>query len=95
MNAVESLLTLITPNMEDAQLMEDLEAADEEWKGELKKRKKLYELELRKAARGSPDLVEKPNTTPGIDHWKKKYMIALGLFERRGLMLKVNIEDDL
>ena len=95
MNAVESLQTLITPNMLDDTFMAQLEGADEEWKEELKKRKRQYERELRSSARGCPDLVEKPNEKPGIDHWKKVYMICLGLFERKGLMLKVTVEDQL
>ena len=95
MNAVESLNTLITPNMEDDQFLGELTAADDAWKVELRKRRKKYEAELRASARGSPDLVEKPNVKPGIDHWKKVYMIALSLFERKGLMLKQNVEDEI
>ncbi len=95
MNVVESLLTLITPNMEDDQFLEELQGADDAWKAELRKKRREREHRIRLASGGCPDLVPKVNEKPGIDHWKKVYMIALSLFERKGLMLKVDIEDQI
>jgi|GEM_PF-3799935 hypothetical protein len=95
MNAVESLNTLITPAMEDDTFLTELQGADDDWKKELKKRRRAYELKLVAAHGGCPDVVQKPHEKPGIDHWKKVYMICLSLFERKGLMLKVDVEDEI
>jgi hypothetical protein len=95
MNSVESLLTLITPKMEDDEFLADLQGADDDWQKELAKKKREYLRRVRLSSGGCPDLIEKPNRKPGIDHWKKVYMIALSLFERKGLMLKVDVQDEI
>lgn len=93
MNAVESLLTLVTPHMEDEEFLAELEENDEKWKKELAKRTAAYERRRKMAADGCPDLVPKPDQKPDLDHWKKVFMIACALFERKGLMLKIDVED--
>ena len=93
MNAVECLLTLVTPNMEDVDFLADLEEADADWKAELAKRKREFNRDLQAAGDGCPDVLSKPSDKPGIDHWKRVYMIALGLFERKKLMLREDTSD--
>ena len=95
MNAVESLNTLITPNMEDDQFLTELQGADDDWKKEQRKAAKKYERDIMAANGGCPDLISKPNAKPGIDHWKRIYMICLSLFERKGLMLRVDVTDEI
>ena len=93
-NMVESLLLLVTPKMEDDEFNEDLQKLDQKWEEQKKIDLLRYRRELLAAGSGCPDLVSRPSTKPGIEHWKEAYMIALALFERRGLMLKVDTEDD-
>src|SRR5438876_61496 len=95
MYAVESLMLLITPNMIDEHFLEEIQTLEDDWQ----EKKTMIEKEHRKALiaarNGCPDLVANPSQKPDMEHFKKSFMIACALFERRNLMLKVEVEDSI
>ena len=95
MYAVESLMLLITPNMIDERFLEEIQTLEDDWQ----EKKTMIEKEHRKALiaarNGCPDLVANPSQKPDMEHFKKSFMIACALFERRNLMLKVEVEDSI
>ena len=95
MYAAESLLTLITPNMEDPDFLADISALDRGWKKTLRKKKAERARELVLSRNGCPDVIDDVPLKPGIDYFRKAIMIALALCERKGLMMKLKTEDDL
>lgn len=95
MNDVESLYLIITPAMEDERFIADLIVLKEDWKKQQAEQKKIFLARLKLAGRGCPDLVPKPSQKPNIQYFKKMFMIACALFERKNLMLKVSVDDDI
>lgn len=93
-NSVEALMLLITPKMIDPEFLASLEELDQKWKTKQEDQDRTYRKRIKSAAHGCPDLIEKPTITPDAQHFKKSFMIALALFERRNLMLKIQTEDE-
>lgn len=94
-NDVEALLLLITPAMEDDKFVAALLELKADWKKQQEEQRKIYAVRLNQASRGCPDLVPKPSQKPDIAYFKKMFMIACALFERKNLMLKVSVEDEI
>ena len=93
MYAVESLMLLITPNMVDEKFDDKITELDEKWQSEKADKEDDYRQSMHSARNGCPDLISRPSGKPNIDHFKQSFMVACALFERKGLMLKVNVED--
>jgi len=89
MYAVQSLLDFITPNILDEQFIEDMQDLEDEWNEEKAKIEAEYTKNLRRARNGCPDLVAKSQLKPGVEHWKKTFMKANALLERKNLGLKI------
>jgi hypothetical protein len=95
MNSVEALQLLLTRRMVDEEFLANLQGLDDAWQKELKTKKKEYERATYEARRGCPDLVEKPSTKPGLDHWKRVFVVCISLMERKGLGLRIETEEAL
>ena len=89
MYGVQTLLDFITPNIVDDQFLEEMQELDDEWNEEKTRMETEYKKSLRDAYNGCPDLVEKPQMKPGVEHWKKTFMRANALLERKNLGLKI------
>ena len=89
MYAVQSLLDFITPNILDEQFIEDMQDLEDEWNEEKAKMEAEFKRNLKNARNGCPDLVAKPALKPGVEHWKKTFMKANALLERKNLGLKI------
>lgn len=94
-NSVEALQLLITPDMEDDEFISELESQDTKQKNRYLGLKKEYEAKRRRARGGCPDLIEVPSALPDAAFCKQKFMICLALFGRRGLMMKVENNDQI
>lgn len=94
MYSVESLLLLITPAMEDEKFLAEMLELKEEWHAKKLELEEVYRKRL-KAAIGCPDIVRRPSMKPPVEHFKKMFMIACALFERKNLMLKVSTDEEI
>lgn len=95
MYAVQSLLALITPKLSDEIFLEKMDKLDDSWKQERRDLSARYQRDLADSADGCPDLVDAPPSEPGIDFFRRQYMAALALFERKNLALKLDKEEDI
>jgi hypothetical protein len=92
MYAVDALGDLITPNIADEDFLAQLQELDDEWEDEKVKMEKEFQMNLRKARGGCPDLVDKPSVRPPTEHFKRKFFIINSLLERKNLGLKIQTE---
>lgn len=87
--AVQTLLDLITPGIADDAYLHARTALDAKY-GELQKAaQKEFEVKLRRAKGGCPDLVEKPSGARPLQYWKDMFYLANALLERKNLGLKI------
>jgi hypothetical protein len=89
MYAVDALGDLITPNIADEDFLAQLQDLDDEWEAEKVKMDKEFQIKLRKARGGCPDLVDRPAMKPPVEHFKRKFFIINSLLERKNLGLKI------
>ena len=89
MYGVQSLLDFITPNILDEQFIEDMQDLEDEWNIEKGKMEAEFNRNVKAARNGCPDLVAKPALKPPVEHWKKTFMKANALLERKNLGLKI------
>lgn len=91
MYAVETLNSLVSPNVTDDQYLSDLQELEDEWKATKRKAAQAYRRELFEAQGGCPDLVEAPPNKPGAEYFKKLFEVCLAVFERHGLGFKQEV----
>lgn len=93
MYAVQGLLSLVTPRLSDQVFLEKMEKLDDDWRAERGRREAERAKEISEVVYGCVDVMEQIQKEPGIAHFRKQYMAALALFERKGLMLKLDNDE--
>lgn len=92
-SSIKGFMGLVTPDISDDYYFDSMDAIDDEAKQEYNKKYQNY-LQLCKEA-DCTDVIDKPSNKPTVETMLEMYAAVQSLFERKGLLLEQQIDEEL